>query len=153
VPSDATNHATQQEWRELGFFYDLDETAKEWHIVGSLRGLLAFAQLMHDYAANPKHDMPSEHDHYGPYMYLEIGTWSEPTITDHWIAGRLSDLLRLSLLIQQRLAGASIGDRVSFRAAYAPSSPYDLVLEVRDDTFDPARSDGVSGIPRVAQDL
>jgi hypothetical protein len=141
VPSDATNQATQQEWRELGFFYDRDDTAKEWRIVGSVHGLVTFARLIQDYAANPNNDAPSEHDHYGPYMYLEIGTWNEPTISDHWIAGRPSDLRRLSLLIRERLACATVGDRFTFRAVYAPSSPYDLVLDVRDDTFDPARAD------------
>jgi hypothetical protein len=141
VPSDATNQATQQEWRGLGFFYEREDVAKEWHVIGSIRGLLTFAQLIHDYAGNPRNETLSEHHHYGPCMYLEIGTWIDATITDRWIAGRLSDLLRLSLLIRERVAGATVGDRFGFRAAYAPGSPYELVLDVRDDTFDPARAD------------
>ena len=141
MPSDATNQATRREWRELGFFYERDDAAKHWRLIGSAQGLLRFAQLVRDYAANPGHDMLSEHAHYGPYMYLEIGTWSGPEITDHWIAGRPSDLLRLSTVIQERLARATVGDRFRLRSAYVPSSTYELVIEVRDDAFDPARAD------------
>ncbi len=141
VPSAATNEATQREWRELGFFYERDDAVKEWRIVGSLGGLLGFARLLHDYAVDSRNDRPSEHEHFGPYRYLEIGTSSDAEITDHWIAGRLCDLLGLSALIQDRLAAAKVGDRLTFRAEYAPSSPYELVLAVREDAFDPPLAD------------
>jgi len=74
-------------------------------------------------------------------MYLEIGTWSEPEITSHWIAGSLLDLLRLSLLIEERVSKATVGNNFKLREAYSPVSPYELVLEVHDDEFDPARAD------------
>ncbi len=39
VPSKEANAVTKREWRELGFFYDRDERAKRWRIVGSASGV------------------------------------------------------------------------------------------------------------------
>src|SRR6185437_8478991 len=110
MPSDAVNQATQREWRELGFFYERDNGSMEWRIRGSCAGLLKFAHIFLDYSANPRRQKLSEHNHFGPYMYLEIGTWSEPVIDNHWIAGKLADLNRLSNLISRKLSMARKGD-------------------------------------------
>src|SRR5215813_5574739 len=105
-PSEATNASTRQEWRELGFFYDYDEKKKEWYFVGSKSGLEKFRDILLKYANNPKNDQKSEHDHYGPYMYLEIMTWDNPDINDHCIQGKLSDLRKLGELVGQKLKNA-----------------------------------------------
>ena len=55
----------------LGFFYDRDDASKEWILVGSRAGLQRFADLLHAYVADPRHETLSEHEHYGPYMYLD----------------------------------------------------------------------------------
>jgi hypothetical protein len=68
---------TRREWRELGFFYDRDDVSKEWRLVGSREGLRHFAGLLRAYVADPRNEMKSEHEHYGPYMYLEVMTWPE----------------------------------------------------------------------------
>jgi hypothetical protein len=44
---------TTEDWRELGFFYDVDEEAQAWTIVGSISGIMKFSQILSDYAANP----------------------------------------------------------------------------------------------------
>jgi hypothetical protein len=77
MPSDATNRATREEWRELGFFYDPDDRAKTWTLTGSRLGLRRFVECLLEYAADPGNAMQSEHQHYGPYMYLEVMTWPE----------------------------------------------------------------------------
>ena len=41
MPSDAVNEKTREEWRALGFFYDVDHEAKVWTLVGSRAGLLS----------------------------------------------------------------------------------------------------------------
>jgi hypothetical protein len=74
-------------------------------------------------------------------LYLEIGTWSVAEITDHWIAGTLADLNRLSGLVEERVLKAKTGDRLLLREAHAPNAPYELVLELCDDDFDPAAAD------------
>jgi hypothetical protein len=141
VPSAKTNEATQREWRELGFFYDRDDSAKEWRIVGSKGNLNRFVEILRDYAANARNDVISEHEHYGPYMYLEIGTWTTPEITEHWIAGPLNNLLELAAVVESRIGQTNVGDSIKLREDFSPASPYEIVLEVKDESFDPALAD------------
>lgn len=141
MPTEKVNEATRREWRELGFFYDRDDETKEWLIRGSRAGLFRFARILLEYSKNPRRQQPSEHDHFGPYMYLEIGTWSTRVIDDHWIAGTLGDLSALSALIAERVSNAKEGGVLRLRDAYAPSSPYELRLEVCSDDFDSAAAD------------
>jgi hypothetical protein len=141
MPSEQTNIATQREWRELGFFYDRDDVEKQWRIVGTRAGLERFCEELVAFAGNSKNEQKSEHVHLGPYMYLELGSWPVPQITDHWIAGPLSTLRDLANVVRSSAATAALGAVFSLRDAFAPGSPYDLVLELRDDGFDPAKED------------
>jgi hypothetical protein len=141
VPSDKTNEATRREWRELGFFYDRDDEEKAWRIVGSKPGLTKFAAAISKFASDSRNEAQAEHDHLGPYMYLEIGLWPKPEITDHWIAGPLSALEQLAAQIRAKVDTANEDEVLPFRASYAPASPYELLLEVRPESFDPAKED------------
>lgn len=141
MSSNKINQMTQREWRELGFFYDRDDDIKEWRLQGSRAGLHKLATALRDYAAHPGHAALSEHEHLGPYYYLEIGTWSSPEITDHWIAGPLQELQELADSVDTYLVAASAGDCICLRALFAPSSSHELVLQVREDDFDPAAAD------------
>ena len=141
MPSPEINEATRREWRELGFFYDRIDSAKEWRIAGSKGSLRRFGRILRDYVADTRNDVISEHEHYGPYMYLEIGTWTSSEITDHWIAGPLDKLLELAEVVETRIDTAAVGDEIKLREVFAPASPYELVLEVKDESFDPAVAD------------
>ena len=44
---------TQEDWRELGFFYELDEESKRWNISGSIAGLLKLCKILEDYVLDP----------------------------------------------------------------------------------------------------
>jgi hypothetical protein len=132
--------ATRREWRELGFFYDRDDTAKEWRLTGSHEGLMAFAKLLADYSAEPSNVGLSEHDHFGPHMYLEVMTWDRPDITSHAIQGTLADLGRLADIVDASLKTV-MSDRIVIREEYAPGAEYALVLEVREWPFDPSSLD------------
>lgn len=135
------NQMTRREWRELGFFYDRNDEIKEWRLQGSKNGLRQFATALRHYAANPARSVASEHEHFGPYQYLKIGTWMSPDISAHWIAGELDDLQKLSQLVESHLLAACTGDCVALRETFAPRASYDLVMEVREDDFDPAMAD------------
>jgi len=74
-------------------------------------------------------------------MYLDIGTWSEPEITAHWIAGPLIAWESLAQLIEHTIPELALGGLAPLREAFSPRSPYDLVLELRGELFDPARED------------
>ena len=141
MPSEATNEATRREWRALGFYYDRDDEHQIWILAGSRRSLYGFAQSVRAFASDLKNAGISEHDHLGPYSYLEIGTWHEPQISDHWIAGPRADMLRLAALVENRLASSVVGQTITLRSEFAPVSPYELRLEVKDDNFDPAAAD------------
>lgn len=141
MPSVQINEATRREWRELGFFYDRIDRTKEWRIVGSKEKLRHLGNILRDYVANSRNEVISEHEHYGPYLYLEIGTWTSSEITDHWIAGPLNKLFELAEIIESRIETANVGDEIKLRDAFSPTSQWELVLEVKDDLFDPALAD------------
>ena len=81
---------------------------------------------------DPRNGTKSEHQHYGPYMYLEVMTWPEAGFDAHAIRGPLADLTRLAKLIEAKLATAHPG-----HDEFAIDSPYALILDLREDGFDP----------------
>ena len=139
--SDSTNDSTRREWRQLGFFYERDDQARIWKLTGSRAGLLRFRDALLAYIGNPSNASIREHEHYGPYFYLKVMTWPEAGCDDHSIRGPLTDLAHLANLIEAKLAMAIPGSSVVIREEFAADSPYALVLDVREDGFDPAPAD------------
>lgn len=141
MPSEAANEVTRRAWRELGFFCGRDAAAKEWRIVGSVKGVRKFAAEIRSYASNPVNDRLSEYTQFGPAMNLEVGTSHQTEITEQWIGGPLVDLLRLATLIERSAQANVVGKRIALRANFSPMAPYDLILDIRDEVFDPASAD------------
>jgi hypothetical protein len=112
-----------------------------WRLTGSRAGLLRFRDALLSYATDPRNASDSDHEHYGPYSYLEVMTAPNAGFDDHAIHGSVSDLRRLSALIEAKLAAAHPGATLRIREEFAPDSPYALVLDVREDGFDPAAAD------------
>lgn len=139
--SEKAKQATRREWQELGFYYDRNDDQKKWQIIGSRDGLRKFADLIRRYADNRAHEGLSEHTHYGPYSYLEVGTWNVPQIDGHWVAGPLDKLRELADSTEQAIARQNPGERISLRTLFAPQATYDLEIEMRADGFDPATED------------
>jgi hypothetical protein len=133
--------ATREEWRELGFFYDYDEPGCCWRLVGSRNGLLRFADLLTSYAADAVNEQLSEHNHFGPYMYLKLITQNEREITDHAICGTLADFRNLSVLAQEIISSSAPGSTFSIGDEYAAETKSTIHFEVREDDFDPADAD------------
>lgn len=136
-----SNETTRQAWRELGFFCGRNDAAKEWRIVGSVKGLRKFAAEIRKYASNQANDRLSEYTHFGPAMNLELGTSHQPEITEQWIGGPLMDLLRLATFIERSVQDNVVGKSIALRSNFSPMAPYELILDVRDDAFDPASAD------------
>jgi hypothetical protein len=65
-------------------------------------------------------------------------TSPEAGVDHHAFRGTLADLARLSALIEAKLAVARPGSTVRIQEEFAPDSPYALVLDSREDGFDPA---------------
>jgi hypothetical protein len=126
---------------KLGFHYDRDDHAKTWALTGSRQGLLKFRDALLAYSSKAANAAMSEHDHYGPYMYLKVMTWPEGAFDDDCIRGSLEDLKRLAHIIEDKIASTAVGASVRIQEEYAPDSPYGLVINVRDNDFDPALAD------------
>lgn len=141
MPSEETNRATREEWRELGFHYDRDDDARVWSLTGSRQGLLKFRDALVAYSSNPINATMSEHEHYGPYMYLKVMTWPEAGFDDNCIRGSLEDLKRLAHIIEGKVASTEVGASALIRDEFALNSPYGLVINVRESDFDPAAAD------------
>jgi len=131
----------RREWRELGFYYDRNDQTRVWRFIGSRSGLLRFHDDLLEYADDQSNDYKSEHSHYGPYSYLKIMTWPEPSFEKDAIQGSLTDLRRLAAIVGNKLAMARLGDSIHIQDEFAENSPYGLILEVREDDFDPAQAD------------
>ena len=132
---------TRLEWSELGFFYDRDDSLKEWLIIGSRAGIRRFSELLRAYTANPRHADPSEHEHFSPYMYLKVMTWPDAEISRDSVHGTLDQLHRLADLVDARVTPLQPGARTTIRDEFAADSEYALVIELRADGFDPASAD------------
>lgn len=141
MASDAAKESTRRAWRELGFYCGKNDAAKEWRIVGSVTGLRKFAAEIRAYASNPANDRLSEYAQFGPAMNLEIGTSHQPEITEQWIGGPVADLLRLATFIERSAQPNVVGKSVALRSNFSPMAPYELILDVRDESFDPASAD------------
>jgi len=141
VTTEELNEQTKDDWRELGFFYDYDESNSCWRLIGSRQGLLKFCNILNDYAKDERNAPLSKHEHYGPYWYLKFITWNEPQITSHAIAGTLKDFERLSKLTKQKLENAIIGDRIVIDSDYSLLNEAKLILEVKENDFDAAKAD------------
>jgi hypothetical protein len=99
MPSEAAKEAARRAWRELGFFCGRDVAAKEWRIVGSVKGLRKFAGAIRSYASNPANDRLSEYTHFGLAMNLEVGT-SHPVMSGRSKALFLSHMSKHSIITQ-----------------------------------------------------
>lgn len=134
---DILDDGFEDEWRDLGFYCDHDTKEQQYRLVGSRAGLHKFCDLLRSYVADPRNEMQSEHEHYGPYG-LEVMTWPEAGIDDHAIYGPLPKLAELATIIEGRLAEATAGERLTIRDEFAANAEFCIVLDVREDGFDPA---------------
>jgi hypothetical protein len=133
----------KDEWRELGFYYDLEESAykNEWKFYGSRQGLYNFVKLLEDYTNNPTNDFLSEHDHYGPYSYLKIMTWNKAVITDNYIAGTITDLKNFKNIIADKLEKVQAGQSFTIDKEYGVDNTAIAKFFIMNDDFDPVSMD------------
>lgn len=136
-----TEEHIKQQWRELGFFCELDDQNKVWTLTGSRAGLLYFPDLLLGYVADPQHASDGARKHYGPYGSLQVMTWPDAGFDGKAIRGSLTDLATLAELVAAKLTSAEPGESVRIREEFAPDSRYTLLLDVRADGFDPASAD------------
>lgn len=135
---------TIEDWRDLGFFYDFDKENNRWLLVGSRNGLLHLSEYLKDYVSNPKNNKPGEHKHFLPYSFLTIVTSDVPEITDYGVFGAVTDLENLANLIETKLKISQVGDLIEIGGEYSTDSRVSLLLQVKEDDFDPSSADKFS---------
>jgi hypothetical protein len=133
--------AIRSEWRDLGFFYDIDDQLKSWRLRGTLAGLGRFVTALDAYVASPDSLVEGEHEHFGPYMYLKVMTAMEAVVNNDAIAGTVDDLARLARLIEQSLRHATPGDRFMVGREFSPTAEYSIDFFIESDDFDPGDAD------------
>ncbi len=127
------------EWRELGFYYDINEdgNVNEWRFFGSKIGLQRFVTLLDNYINDPRNNSLSEHEHYGPYGYLKILTWDKPEITEDYFAGTIEDLKRLRDIISQKISETNSGQTFNIETVYGVGNSASARFFIMTDDFDP----------------
>ena len=68
-------------------------------------------------------------------------TWPEAGFDGHAIRGPLEDLGRLARIVECKLKTSCPDSRIEIREEFARGSPYTLVLDLREDGFDPSAAD------------
>ena len=133
----------KDEWRELGFYYELEETNnyKEWRFYGDKKGLFNFVKLLEDYTNNSANDFLSEHDHFGPYSYLKIMTWDKPVITENYIAGTIADLKYFKNILADKLVKVQAGQNFIIDKEYGIDNSAVVKFFMMEDGFDPVSMD------------
>jgi hypothetical protein len=143
-------------WRELGFFYDLDERlgVNQWRFYGSKKGFQNFVAIFDEYISNPNKAGLSQEEDYGPYSYLKIMTWDKPVITADYIAGTLDDLKQLKQIISDKLNKTQAGETFTIDKDYGVANTVTAKFFVMADDFDPASMDEliVSGRQKIVND-
>jgi hypothetical protein len=135
--------ATKEEWRDLGFFYDRIEDKRKWVFRGDRSGLLKLSAIFKEYGKNERRCRESEHDHYGPYMYLKVMTvYGRRGINDDAIYGNLKDIYHLGEMVEGKVQNMKQGEEVSLRDEYSKESDFDMILVLEPEGFDPVSADG-----------
>ena len=147
-PRDITP-VTGEEWRNLGFYHELDPDRRVWRLCGSRSGLVGFARLVARYVETSVTSPDAQPLPLGPYGDLQIRLWERPGIDDESVYGNSDDLLRLAQLVESRLADTRPGGEVVIGPEYAGDVECSLVFEIMDDDFDPA----VAVTPVSVEDL
>lgn len=132
------------EWRQLGFYYDLDErlSVNQWRFYGSKSGLQNFVKLLDDYTSRANNNKAFEHDHYGPYMYLKIITLDDQAIiNDNAIGGTIADLKKLRNIIADKLNATAPGQTFNIDKDYGKDNTVTAKFFVMADNFDPVSMD------------
>ena len=68
-------------------------------------------------------------------------TWPEPGFDHLAVRGSLLDLKRLAAIVEAKVGAAKPGETICIRDEFSANTPYTLLLEVREDGFDPAEAD------------
>lgn len=127
-----------EEWRQIGYFVEIDKEEKAFRLIGSPCGLGEFCYDLEEYVIEDENDVVGEHIHLTPAGYLRIETSLEPMVNGYAISGSLDDLSKLVDIVASRLKDENIGKQIEIKEHYSSESTWAIILDIRDYGFDPA---------------
>ena len=135
------SQVTKDDWRELGFYYEINDEKNKWNFRGSKKGLESFAKILFEFSENKNNEKMFEHDHYGPYSYLKIQCYSEPLISKNSIMGPLLDLKKLGEIIKKNILLSKLGETIIVDKEFSSQNEYTIEIVIEEDNFDPSQAD------------
>jgi hypothetical protein len=133
--------AVKDEWRKLGYYFELNKDEKKWVFISSKNGIEKFIDQIKDYIQNETNKDIGEHDHWGPYGDLKIMTTSVPQITNGFIGGNCTSFLELTELIEKNIKKITINESFFIQEEYVKDARTGIEFVIKDDDFDPASAD------------
>lgn len=132
-----------EEWRELGFYYDLDErgTVPQWRFFGSTAGFQAFSTLLRKYSDDPVNINLSEHEHYGPYFYLKVITSDQERVTAVMFEVTIPGAKQLAEIISSKTLSYVPGQTFSIDEEFGSNNTASTLFFLMHESFDPASLD------------
>ena len=131
----------RREWRELGVYYETDNTTKELKFYGDRKGIEIFSYVIKEYCDKRENFQVSERLYLGPYSYLLIMTSDRPFISTDVIAGTIGDLKKLSELIREKLKKTKTEESFTIDNEFGDNNKAKITIKVMADKFDPVTMD------------
>ncbi|MBH0014336.1 hypothetical protein I6F66_19895 [Pseudoalteromonas sp. NZS100_1] len=129
---------TREEWRELGFYYIIDDDSKAWNLYGSVDGLSNFITEILKFTA--RDEVKGEHEHLLPHWYLTLQYDDGFDICERGILASKIELLIFIDILKQLLLKAKVGEIIGLHN-HVKSASYRMYLHVKGADFDPSKLD------------
>lgn len=97
--------------------------------------------MLIQYSTNPRKNKLGEHEHFGPYWYLEVLTSDQPEINEHAICGTLTDIARLAEILRRKLSSAAEGDSFIVDSEYFKFNQSKMKFDILFEGVDPSTLD------------
>lgn len=127
-----------EEWRQLGYFVEIDENGKTYRFIGSPCGLGGFCYDLEEYVIDEENEQTGEHIHLTPAGYLKIMTTLKAAVDEDAISGSIEDLSKLVDIVASRLKDENIGKTIEIKEHYSSDSTWAIILDIKEYGFDPA---------------
>lgn len=127
-------------WKELGFYYEFDESTKAECIYADRKGVSAFIEELRSYGNSKYFTEVGAHDHLGPYMALELRTCSCAGFEANLIHGLPDDFKRLAEEIERRMELVEVGGFLRLDN-FGSESEVSLKIVLQPNGFDPSSMD------------
>ena len=126
---------TREEWRELGFYYIIDNDSKAWNLYGSIDGLSNFITEILKFTE--RYEVKGEHEHLLPHWYLTLQYDDGFDICRRGLLASKTEFLIFIDILRLRLEEAEVGEIIGLHN-HVKSTSYQMYLHIKGADFDPS---------------